>query len=50
MSNPVAPQKVYFIGENSFLCLKVEEGGAETTIYTHWRGLISPAEPGHNNE
>jgi hypothetical protein len=47
MSSPVVPQKVYFTGENSFLCLKTEEGGAETTTCTHWRGLISPAGPGH---
>lgn len=43
----VVPQKVHFTGENSFLCLKAEEGGAETTTCTHWRGLISPAGPGH---
>ena len=43
----VVPQKVRFTGENSFLCLRAEEGGAETTTSTHWRGLISPAGPGH---
>jgi len=43
----VVPQKVRFTGENSFLCLRAEEGGAETTTCTHWRGLISPAGPGH---
>ena len=43
----VVLQKVRFTGENSFLCLRAEEGGAETTTSTHWRGLISPAGPGH---
>ena len=43
----VVPHKVLFTGENSFLCLKADEGGAETTTCTHWRGLISPVGPGH---
>ena len=47
MSGAVVPHKVHFTGENSFLCLKAEEGGAQTTTCTHWRGLISPAGPGH---
>ena len=47
MSGAIVPHKVHFTGENSFLRLSAEEGGAETTTCSHWRGLISPAGPGH---
>ena len=47
MSDAVVPFKVHFTGENSFLRLSAEEGGADTTTCAHWRGLISPAGPGH---
>lgn len=47
MSGAIVPHKVHFTGENSFLRLKTEEGGEDTTTCAHWRGLISPAGPGH---
>jgi len=47
MSSAIVPHKVHFTGENSFLRLRAEEGGSETTTCAHWRGLISPAGPGH---
>ena len=34
-------------GENSFIRLAHEEGGAQTTRISHWRILYSPAGPGH---
>ena len=45
MSN-VDPNTVHFTGENSFLRLKSEADGPETTVCAHWRTLISPAGPG----
>ena len=47
MSGAIVPHKVHFTGENSFLRLKTEEGGEDTTTCAHWRGLISPAGPGN---
>ena len=47
MSSAIVPHKVHFTGENSFLRLTTEEGGADTSTCAHWRGLISPAGPGH---
>ena len=45
MSN-VDPNTIHFTGENSFLRLKSEADGPETTACAHWRTLISPAGPG----
>ncbi|MDD9991343.1 MAG: hypothetical protein OXP75_06060 [Rhodospirillales bacterium] len=42
----VDPNKVHFTGENSFLRLKADPDGEETTVCAHWRTLISPAGPG----
>ena len=42
----VDPNKVQFTGENSFLRLKADPAGEETTVCAHWRTLISPAGPG----
>lgn len=42
----VDPNTVHFTGENSFLRLKAEPEGLETTVCAHWRTLISPAGPG----
>ena len=42
----VDPNKVHFTGENSFLRLKTEADGPETTVCAHWRTLISPGGPG----
>ena len=42
----IDPNKVHFTGENSFLRLRTEAEGPETTVCAHWRTLISPAGPG----
>ena len=42
----IDPNKVHFTGENSFLRLRTESDGPETTVCAHWRTLISPAGPG----
>ena len=42
----IDPNKVHFTGENSFLRLRTEADGPETTVCAHWRTLISPAGPG----
>lgn len=42
----VDPNTIHFTGENSFLRLKSEADGPETTVCAHWRTLISPAGPG----
>jgi len=42
----IDPNKVQFTGENSFLRLRNEADGPETTVCAHWRTLISPAGPG----
>ena len=42
----IDPNHVHFTGENSFLRLKTEADGPETTVCAHWRTLISPAGPG----
>ena len=43
---PIDPNKVLFTGENSFMRLKTEADGPETTVCAHWRTLISPGGPG----
>ncbi len=43
---PVDPNKVHFTGENSFVRLKTDPDGPETTVCAHWRTLISPGGPG----
>ena len=47
MVSPTDPNQVRLTGENSFIRLKLEEDGAETTRASHWRVLLSPAGPGH---
>ncbi len=47
VSNPVDPNRVYLTGENSFIRLSQESGGAQTTRVSHWRILLSPAGQGH---
>lgn len=44
---PIDPHQVVFTGENSFLRLKVDAAGPETTTCAHWRALYSPHGPGH---
>ncbi len=44
---PIDPHQVVFTGENSFLRLKVDRNGPDTTICAHWRALFSPHGPGH---
>ncbi|MSO74670.1 MAG: hypothetical protein EXQ99_05920 [Alphaproteobacteria bacterium] len=44
---PIDPHQVAFTGENSFLRLKVDADGVETTTCAHWRALYSPHGPGH---
>ena len=46
-ANPTDPAEVRLTGENSFIRLVQEEGGAETTRVSHWRVLYSPGGPGH---
>jgi len=43
---PIDPNKIHFTGENSFLRLKTELDGPETTVCAHWRALISPGGAG----
>jgi len=45
--NPTDPAEIRLTGENSFIRLAQEEGGAETTRTSHWRILYSPAGAGH---
>ena len=47
MVNPVDPNKILLIGENSFIRLQESEGGDDTTRASHWRVLRSPGGPGH---
>jgi hypothetical protein len=47
MVNPTDPNKVRLTGENSFIRLLAEQGGAMTTRASHWRVLWSPAGLGH---
>ena len=42
----VDPNKVHFTGENSFIRLKTDPDGPETTVAAHWRSLITPGGPG----
>ncbi len=42
----VDPNKVHFTGENSFVRLKTDPAGEETTVAAHWRALITPGGPG----
>lgn len=46
-ANPTDPNQIRLTGENSFIRLVQEEGGAETTRVSHWRILYSPGGPGH---
>lgn len=46
-TNPTDPNQVRLTGENSFIRLQGESGGAQTTRASHWRVLYSPAGPGH---
>ena len=46
-TNPVDPNQVRLTGENSFIRLSLQEGGAMTTRTSHWRVLLSPGGPGH---
>jgi hypothetical protein len=46
-SNPTDPNSIRLTGENSFIRLAREEGGAQTTRVSHWRVLLSPGGPGH---
>jgi hypothetical protein len=46
-TNPVDPNQVRLTGENSFIRLSQQEGGAMTTRTSHWRVLLSPGGPGH---
>ena len=46
-TNPTDPNRVLLTGENSFIRLAQEEGGAQTTRISHWRILYSPAGAGH---
>ena len=47
MVNPVDPNRILLTGENSFIRLKDEEAGPDTTRASHWRILRSPGGPGH---
>ena len=47
MASPTDPNQVRLTGENSFIRLRQEEGGPETTRTSHWRILHSPGGPGH---
>jgi hypothetical protein len=47
MVSPVDPNEVRLTGENSFIRLKQQDDGPETTSVSHWRILYSPAGPGH---
>ena len=42
----IDPNKVHFSGENSFIRLRTEADGPDTTACAHWRTLISPSGPG----
>jgi hypothetical protein len=46
-SNPTDPNQVRLTGENSFIRLRIEEGGPQITRVSHWRVLWSPGGPGH---
>ena len=46
-SNPTDPGEVRLTGENSFIRLVQEDGGAQTTRVSHWRVLYSPSGSGH---
>ena len=47
MTSPVDPVQIRLTGENSFIRLAQEEGGAQTTRTSHWRVLWTPAGAGH---
>lgn len=47
MANATDPNQVRLTGENSFIRLRHEQDGPETTRVSHWRVLWSPAGPGH---
>ena len=42
----IDPNTVHFSGENSFMRLRSDADGEETTVCAHWRTLISPSGPG----
>lgn len=46
MMTAIDPNKIHFTGENSFLRLKTDADGPETTVCAHWRALISPGGAG----
>ena len=46
-TNPTDPNQIRMTGENSFIRLLEEQGGAQTTRVSHWRVLLSPGGPGH---
>lgn len=43
----VDPNQVHLIGENSILRLQQQPGGADLTLCSFWRALVSPEGPGH---
>ena len=47
MTSPVDPVQIRLTGENSFIRLAQEEGGAQTARTSHWRVLWTPAGAGH---
>ena len=47
MTSPVDPVEIRLTGENSFIRLSQEEGGAQRTRTSHWRVLWTPAGAGH---
>ena len=46
-ANPTDPNQVRLTGENSFIRLAQQEGGAQTTRVSHWRVHYSPGGGGH---
>ena len=46
MVSPVDPNEIRLTGENSFMMVKTEENGPETSSVSHWRILLSPGGPG----
>lgn len=41
------PNRVLCCGENPFIRISESDGGAETTVASFWRNVLSPAGPGH---
>ena len=44
---PADPNRVILTGENPFIRLSANDGGANTTNASFWRIIICPAGPGH---